>query len=338
MSERMEAFVKRLQADIVTALERVEHATASPLNRCFVFDQWQRPQGGEGVSCVIQDGRVIEKGGVNVSVIRSPLPPAMAAQMRARKIADMGDGPYDMFVAGISAVIHPRNPHAPTVHFNYRYFELAQDGAVKHAWFGGGCDLTPAYVYADDAEHFHRVIRDALDAHDAAYYPRYKRWCDRYFYLPHRGEARGIGGIFFDDVEGPGGDAEAAFAMVQACGRAFTAQYLPILERRCVMPYTEAQRHWQLLRRGRYVEFNLVEDRGTKFGLATPGARIESILMTLPLNVRWEYMVTPKPGTPEARLVEILQHPRDWLPLPPAEDDAAETAGAGAADKGSKST
>jgi coproporphyrinogen III oxidase len=307
MRQQMECFVKQLQKDIVSGLETLDGSK-------FWADEWQRKEGGGGISCVLQDGKVFEKAGVNVSVIHGPLPEKMVAQMRARKDTTLGEGPFQMFATGISMVLHPHNPNAPTAHLNYRYFELSKDNQVVTWWFGGGCDLTPSYLYEEDAIHFHQVIKDACDTHDPNYYPEFKQWCDRYFTNTHRdNERRGIGGIFFDDLDGK--DPETLFAFVKDCGNAFLKQYLPIMEKRKDMPFTPAMKQWQQLRRGRYVEFNLVHDRGTKFGLVTPGARIESILMSLPLTARWEYRHEPTPGSPEAELVKVLKEPRNWVLL-----------------------
>ncbi|KAG0375884.1 Coproporphyrinogen-III oxidase [Mortierella sp. AD032] len=289
MRLRMEEFVKRLQVEITSELEKLDGKAK------FKVDRWTRPEGGDGISMVMQEGAVFEKAGVAVSVVYGMLPPAAIAQMRAKhpNIADSKE-PMPFFVTGISSVIHPNNPNAPTVHFNYRYFELGaqdKDGKPVSWWFGGGSDLTPAILYEEDAIHFHEVIKEACDKHDPRYYPDFKKWCDEYFYIPHREEHRGIGGIFFDDLDNK--SPEKLFEFVQSCGDAFLKQYIPIMQKRKDLAFTEEDRHWQQLRRGRYVEFNLVYDRGTKFGLLTPGARTESILMTMPLTARWEYMHEP---------------------------------------------
>ncbi|KAI0056410.1 coproporphyrinogen III oxidase [Artomyces pyxidatus] len=339
MRDRVAEYITGLQDKIVTALESLD-PNAPP----FVRDQWEREQGGYGISCVFSTPysstpatTVLEKAGVNISVIHGALPPAAIKQMRVEHASI----PYDpdsqaalpFFAAGISLVIHPRNPHAPTVHANYRYFEISDTanplpGSAPIAWwFGGGSDLTPSYLYEDDVTHFHRTIKAACDAHGAALHPAFKKWCDEYFFIPHRKEARGLGGLFFDDLcdtvhaRMPDADATARpytaddiFAFVRRAGDAFIPSYIPILERRMHTPYTDAQRRWQLLRRGRYVEFNLVYDRGTKFGLMTPGARIESILMSLPETARWEYMseVGTEESSEEAKLVEVLRKPKEW--------------------------
>ncbi|KAF9203134.1 Coproporphyrinogen-III oxidase [Haplosporangium sp. Z 27] len=309
MRLRMEAYNKNLQAEITAAIEKLDGGGK------FKVDRWNRVEGGDGISMVLQDGKVFEKAGVGVSVVYGMLPPAAIAQMRARH-PNIGDTKEAMpfFATGISCVMHPHNPNAPTVHFNYRYFELGSvDGGEPISWwFGGGCDLTPAILYEEDAVHFHRVIKDACDKHDPRYYKDFKKWCDEYFYIPHRGERRGVGGIFFDDLDDKKKDD--LFAFVQTCGNAFLDQYLPIMEKRKDMPFTADDKHWQQLRRGRYVEFNLVYDRGTKFGLLTPGARIESILMTMPLTARWEYMQEPDLKA-HGKLMEVLRAPKDWIPL-----------------------
>lgn len=357
----MSTWVMALQDHIVQGLEELEASvppnTYNPSTTIPTFhrDHWLRPQGGEGSSCVLANGRVFEKAGVNVSVVHGVLPPAAIRQMKADHKSLVVDGTttttsLPFFAAGISIVLHPWNPHAPTVHLNYRYFEVDPPATTQDAldaqslepstreplawWFGGGSDLTPSYLYPEDATHFHNTLKRSADALDAAYFPVWKKWCDKYFYIPHRGESRGVGGIFFDDltssseihapregvvsktisvgkeelerirakiesilpsghhVETTAAAAAAAtpattaepsandiFRLVQTMSSSFLDSYIPIMKRRMHMPYTEEERRWQLLRRGRYVEFNLVHDRGTKFGLFTPGARIESILM-----------------------------------------------------------
>ncbi|KAL2912484.1 Coproporphyrinogen-III oxidase [Polyrhizophydium stewartii] len=313
MSTRMEALVKKIQSDMTSALEELE----GPSGGRFLHDSWTRKEGGFGTSCVLQDGRVFEKAGVSISIISSPAPKTMLAHMRARNREGLDpNGDYKMFVAGVSMVVHPHNPMAPTFHANYRYFELRKSDAKETdppaaAWFGGGCDLTPCYLFEEDAVHFHKVIKDACDKHDKSYYPRFKEWCDNYFNNTHRGERRGVGGIFFDDLEDK--SPEQLYAFVSDCGNSLVKQYIPIVRKRMNMPYTQAQKEWQQLRRGRYVEFNLVHDRGTKFGLATPGVRIESVFMSLPLTARWQYNHTPAPGSPEEKLLNVLKTPREWV-------------------------
>jgi len=214
------------------------------------------------------------------------------------------------FATGISTVLHPHNPMAPTAHANYRYFEIGAPGQVESWWFGGGADLTPSYLFEGDAVHFHRVHKEVCDQFDTEFYPRFKRWCDDYFRIPHRGESRGVGGIFFDHLDDRPADQLLAFCA--ACAEAFVAAYLPLVDAHKDDAFTEANRCWQQLRRGRYVEFNLLYDRGTSFGLRT-GGRVESILMSLPLVARWEYSHLVVPGSPEAKLVEVLHNPREWV-------------------------
>ncbi|KAI7831625.1 coproporphyrinogen III oxidase-like protein [Gamsiella multidivaricata] len=308
MRLRMESFVKQMQQEVTSALEKVDGQAT------FKTDRWTRAEGGDGISMVLQDGAVFEKAGVAVSVVYGMLPPAAVAQMRAQH-PNIGktDEALPFFATGISCVIHPHNPNAPTVHFNYRYFELGSDekGEPLSWWFGGGCDLTPTILYEEDAVHFHEVIKRACDEHDPRYYRDFKKWCDDYFYIKHRGERRGIGGIFFDDLDDK--SADELFTFVRTCGDAFVKQYVPIMERRKNMPFTDEDKHFQQLRRGRYVEFNLVHDRGTKFGLLTPGARVESIMMSMPLTARWEYMHEPDVKA-HGRLMEVLRVPREWIP------------------------
>jgi coproporphyrinogen III oxidase len=305
MKERMASFVRQLQLEIVGELQLID-------GNQFLTDQWHRPEGGGGISCVLQDGKVFEKAGVNVSVVYGKLPEESARQMRSRGKAIQEGGECRFFATGISMVLHPHNPMAPTIHLNYRYFEVENAGGEPETWwFGGGADLTPSYFFEEDARHFHRTLQQACSAHDAEYYPKFKAWCDKYFYIPHRGETRGIGGIFFDDLDDR--PAEELFQFVQSCGRAFLPSYTPIVKRRLNMPYTQQQKDWQQIRRGRYVEFNLVYDRGTKFGLATPGSRIESILMSLPLTARWEYCQEPEEGSLEAELLAITKQPREYI-------------------------
>lgn len=308
MRLRMEAFIKTHQKQIVAELEKVD-------GQKFHIDTWARPEGGGGITCVLQDGNVFEKAGVNTSVVYGRLPRAAIQKMRVNHKALNPDvESLEFFAAGLSMVLHPRNPNAPTVHLNYRYFETADENGETNAWwYGGGCDLTPSYLFDEDAIHFHSTIKSACDKHDRAYYPRFKAWCDTYFNNKHRGESRGIGGIFFDDLDETEKDQEQLFSFVQDCLSAFLPSYIPIIERRKNMPFTEEMKRWQQLRRGRYVEFNLVHDRGTAFGLNTPGSRVESILMSLPLTARWEYMHEPEKGSREERLLEVLRNPKEWV-------------------------
>ncbi|WP_448527218.1 oxygen-dependent coproporphyrinogen oxidase [Parathermosynechococcus lividus] len=318
--QRVSSFLKTLQDQICQGLEAADGGAQ------FQEDSWQRPEGGGGRSRVMKNGNLLEQGGVNFSEVwGEQLPPSILSQ----RPEAAGHGFY---ATGTSMVLHPRNPYVPTVHLNYRYFEA---GPVW--WFGGGADLTPYYPFAEDAQHFHRIHKAACDRHHSEYYPVFKRWCDEYFYLKHRGESRGIGGIFFDYQDGSEGELyrgpnldgdaasysrqvgavaprswESLFAFIQSCGQAFLEAYLPIVERRRHIEYGDRERQFQLYRRGRYVEFNLVYDRGTIFGLQTNG-RTESILMSLPPLVRWEYNYTPEPNSPEAELYTTFLKAQDWV-------------------------
>lgn len=293
MRERARSRVEALQDAICARLEALDGRGR------FVESRWARPGGGGGRSRVLEGGAVFEKAGVNVSAVHGDVPAPLAAELA-------GEG-GSFWATGISLIAHPLNPHVPTTHANFRYIERGDD-----AWFGGGADLTPYVLYEDDARHFHRTLRAACDAHDPDLYPRFKAWCDRYFHLPHRDEARGVGGIFFDHMR-PDAQrgVEDLFRWWVDCGDAFLPAYVPIVERRASLAWDEALRTWQLQRRGRYVEFNLVHDRGTRFGLQT-GGRIESILVSLPPLVRWDYDRVPEAGTREAALLEVLRSPRDW--------------------------
>ncbi|KAM4574395.1 oxygen-dependent coproporphyrinogen-III oxidase, mitochondrial [Fundulus diaphanus] len=305
MSTRMEMLIMETQADFCKALEELDGGT-------FKVDKWERKEGGGGISCVMQDGKVFEKAGVNVSVVSGYLTEEAAKQMRSRgKVLKGKDGKLPFCAMGVSSVIHPKNPHIPTVHFNYRYFEIEEEDGSKQWWFGGGTDLTPVYIDKEDAFHFHNTLKEACDKHHPKYYADFKKWCDRYFYVRHRGETRGIGGIFFDDLDSP--DREEAFDFVQSCARTVVPCYLPIVKKHLNDSFTQEEKDWQQVRRGRYVEFNLVYDRGVKFGLATPGSRIESILMSLPLTARWEYMHKPAKGSREAEMLEALRNPKEWV-------------------------
>jgi coproporphyrinogen III oxidase len=310
MRQQMEKFIMRLQKDLCSALEAEEDPKYT-----FRVDRWTREEGGGGITCVLQDGHVFEKAGVGVSVVHGLIPPSAVAQMNARgkKLPEGKEMPF--FACGISSVIHPRNPHVPTLHFNYRYFEVQEPGPGGQNqirwWFGGGCDLTPYYLDEEDATLFHRTLKDACDKHNTKYYSKFKAWCDDYFRIKHRGISRGVGGIFFDDLDSP--DPEKCFQFVESCGNAVMPSYVPIIKKNKDKGYGYHERQWQLIRRGHYAEFNLVYDRGTKFGLYTPGARYESILMSLPLAARWEYMNSPEPGSREFKLTEILKNPKEWV-------------------------
>lgn len=290
IKQRTQTFFAALQDEICQAIEAVDGVAR------FREDLWEREGGGGGRSRVIEEGAVFEKGGVNFSAVDGLLPEELARRLG-------GKGEREFFATGISLVLHPRSPHVPTVHANFRYFEQP-----SVSWFGGGADLTPYYPVREDVKHFHRTFKATCDRHDVASYPKFKEWCDRYFFLKHRGETRGVGGIFFDHLQG---DLEAAFAFVRDAGASFLPAYLPIVERRRGQGFTERERAFQLIRRGRYVEFNLVYDRGTAFGLET-GGRTESILMSLPPLARWQYDYQPEPGTPEAEAWAYFK-PQRWI-------------------------
>ncbi len=311
-------FMKSLQDEICQGLEQLDGSGK------FKEDAWARSEGGGGRTRVMREGDVFEQGGVNFSEVWGESLPALILTKHPEAAG------HDFYATGTSMVLHPRNPYLPTVHLNYRYFEA---GPIW--WFGGGIDLTPYYPFAEDATHFHNTVKAACDKHHSSYYPAFKLWCDEYFYLPHRQETRGVGGIFFDYQNGRGalyrdqnvkGKAAAysnevgkpedrswdsMFAFVQECGKAFLPAYVPIIEKRRSTPYGDHERNFQLYRRGRYVEFNLVYDRGTTFGLQTNG-RTESILMSLPPLVRWEYCFEPEPNSPEAELYSKFLKPQDW--------------------------
>ncbi len=278
-----------LQRELCDALEALDGRAR------FSSDAWERVGGGGGVARVLQDGAVIEKAGVNVSDVHGALAPSLGARPPG--------GGGGVAAAGLSVVVHPLSPMVPTAHVNVRF--LARGGA---GWFGGGADLTPWYLFDEDCAHFHRVLRELCERHLPGRHAELKRGADDYFFLRHRGEHRGVGGVFFDDL---GGDPERALAFVSELPRAFLAAWLPIALRRKDLPFGERERRWQEIRRGRYAEFNLVQDRGTAFGLET-GGRTESVLVSLPPRVRWPYDHRPEPGSAEAALVEVLRHPRDW--------------------------
>ena len=298
MARRMQRFVEALQIRIVKTFQDLDGSTG------FAVDRWDREEGGGGITAVIEDGELFEKGGVNTSAVHGTLPARMA------EVLEVDAKPF--FATGLSLVIHPRSPHVPSVHANFRYFALGEDlMAPDDQWFGGGADLTPYYPHLEDVQHFHRVWKEVCDDHDAvADYEAFKQECDEYFYLPHRSEARGVGGIFFDYLRD---DSEGTFFFVRDAGRAFLRSYVPTVKRRRDEPYGDRERHFQTVRRGRYVEFNLLYDRGTKFGIETDG-RTESILMSLPPHVQWRYDFTPEPNTPEAHALWFFE-PRDWLAL-----------------------
>jgi coproporphyrinogen III oxidase len=295
------AFIHDLQNRICTALEAADGQAV------FLEDKWERPEGGGGKTRVIANGKVFEKGGVNTSVVYGPVTDAMRQQLKI-------DGD-NWFACGLSLVIHPLNPFVPTVHCNYRMFELYdKNHTVTDRWFGGGTDLTPYYLFDEDAIHFHSTYKKVCDEFDPSFYPAFKRECDHYFVNTHRNnERRGIGGIFYDHQRPDASkDVDFWFRFGQACGNAFMEAYVPIVEKRKNMEWNAGHKHWQEIRRGRYTEFNLVHDRGTLFGLKTNG-RIESILMSLPPTVRFEYNYQPAPGSEEERLLDACLHPKEWV-------------------------
>jgi coproporphyrinogen III oxidase len=290
MRSQTQEFFSYLQDKICRAIEEVDGEAR------FREDNWVREGGGGGRTRVMEEGAVFEKAGVNFSAVEGVLPEEFAKKI------ELGEG-REFFATGVSLVLHPRNPYAPTVHANFRYLEK---GDAR--WFGGGSDLTPYYPFREDARHFHRAFKEACDKHDPDYYPRFKKWCDEYFIIKHRNETRGVGGIFFDYLQG---DMERLFAFVKDAGEAFLPAYLPIVELRRHQSYGEREREFQLIRRGRYVEFNLVYDRGTIFGLETRG-RTESILMSLPPLARWVYDYKPEPDSAEAEAWTYFK-PQDWV-------------------------
>jgi coproporphyrinogen III oxidase len=292
------AYFEGLQQRIVARLETIERAK-------FRRDAWTRDEGGGGVSRLIEQGNVLERGGVLFSHVTGDQLPASASAHRPELAGRAWEA------TGVSLVLHPRNPYAPTVHLNVRFFLAQKAGAEPIWWFGGGMDLTPYYGFAEDAIHFHRTCQEALAPFGADIFPRYKKWCDDYFYLKHRQEPRGIGGVFYDDLNDGGFDR--CFALTQSVGDHFLGAYAPILERRKDMPFGARERDFQSYRRGRYVEFNLVWDRGTLFGLQSNG-RTEAILMSMPPVAQWRYAWTPAPGTPEAQLYEEFLVVKDWAP------------------------
>lgn len=300
MKNKFYAYIQNLQDTITAGLEKVDGQAK------FKEDIWERTEGGGGRTRVIENGAVFEKGGVNISAVHGPLPKAMQTYFNV--------GDVDFFACGLSLVIHPKNPKVPTVHANWRYFEMYdKEGNTVNQWFGGGQDLTPYYLFEEDAKHFHQTCKSACDKHNPEFYPKFKKQCDDYFWNTHRNEARGIGGLFFDHCK-----ASEEFTLqnwydfVTEVGNSFLEAYVPIVERRKALEYSQENRNWQEIRRGRYVEFNLVHDKGTLFGLKTNG-RIESILMSLPPHVQWVYDHHPEAGSEEEKLIKILENPIDWL-------------------------
>ncbi|WP_405208770.1 oxygen-dependent coproporphyrinogen oxidase [Aquimarina sp. LLG6339-5] len=300
MKEKFYQYIQDLQDTITTGIENLDGVAK------FKEDIWKRPEGGGGRTRVIENGGVFEKGGVNISGVHGKLPKAMQSYFKV--------GDVDFFACGLSLVLHPKSPMIPTVHANWRYFEMYDsDGIIVDSWFGGGQDLTPYYLFDEDAEHFHTVSKIACDKHDSEFYPLYKKKCDEYFYNVHRNEGRGVGGLFFDYCKKTEKmSMQDWYDFVTEVGNSFLEAYLPIAERRKDMTYSDVQKDWQEIRRGRYVEFNLVHDKGTLFGLKTNG-RIESILMSLPPQVQWRYDFHPEADTEEARLLEVLKNPIEWV-------------------------
>ena len=334
MRRKFEVMLRAAQNKITSAVEELDGEGT------FKQDVWERENGGGGISRVMSGGKVFEKAGVSLSVVYGSMPQealASATERGVDRAAGMKPGErVPFFACGLSSVMHPRNPMAPTMHFNYRYFET--DGGVW--WFGGGSDLTPSYLFEEDVKHFHGTYKAVCDKHDAEFYPRFKKWADEYFYIKHRGETRGLGGIFFDgapasrtapSIRPPARpvsvapcahpplpradlndrDPETIFAFSKECLDSVVPAYVPLVAKHKDDEYTQAQKEWQQMRRGRYVEFNLVYDRGTVFGLKT-GGRIESILMSLPETARWEYSHEPAPGSPEADILDAFKNARDW--------------------------
>ena len=290
-------WLDNLQKNVLAAASRLDGAD-------FRLDSWTRPEGGGGRTAILEGGRVFERAGVACSNVRGLAMPASATQHRP----ELAGRAFEAM--GVSLVMHPENPYCPTAHMNVRCFVATREGAEPVWWFGGGMDLTPYYPFEEDVLHFHRSCKDTLATFGEGVHAKYKKWCDEYFFLKHRNEARGVGGIFFDDLSEGGFDR--CFALTRAVGESFVHAYLPIVERRSAMPYGERERDFQAYRRGRYVEFNLVWDRGTLFGLQS-GGRTESILLSMPPVVKWRYDWTPQSGTPEAALYEKFLPPRDWV-------------------------
>jgi coproporphyrinogen III oxidase len=294
-------YFRSLQNGICKGLE---HADGGAL---FKEELWERPEGGGGRTRVISNGGVIEKGGVNFSAVSGTCPEFLKKE-NGIPVSEKAD----FFASGVSLVIHPRNPFVPIIHMNVRYLETAYSN-TNQGWFGGGIDLTPHYINEADAAFFHKHLKQVCDKHNPDYYPKFKKWADDYFYIPHRGETRGVGGIFFDRLsDADGNGMQSLFEFVRNIGDSFLPVYIPLIEKNKNKKFTESHKRWQLLRRGRYVEFNLVYDRGTKFGLLTNG-RTESILMSLPPHAGWEYNIIPEPGSEEEKTLKLLKKDIDWI-------------------------
>ena len=300
--EEAKAYLQGLQQRICAALDALDQ------KQSFVADVWQRNENYAGITCTIENGCVFEKGGVNFSSIAGDHLPKAALANKLDLVNHSGAMPF--MVCGLSLVIHPLNPFVPTTHMNIRFFVAFPEGREPLWWFGGGYDLTPYYGFVEDCVHWHEAAKKACDSLGPEAYPRYKQWCDDYFYLPHRQEQRGIGGIFFDELNSYG--FAQCYGFFQAVGDSFLDAYLPIVKQRMNMGYNASQRDFQLMRRGRYVEFNLLYDRGTKFGIES-GGRTESILVSMPPQVKWQYQLSLESGSEEARLRDYFLKPRDWL-------------------------
>ncbi|EAQ41884.1 oxygen-dependent coproporphyrinogen oxidase [Polaribacter sp. MED152] len=300
MKDKFYAYIENLQDSITSKLEEVDGSAK------FKEDLWDRKEGGGGRTRVIENGAVFEKGGVNISAVHGELPEVLRNQFKVKE--------GNFFACGLSLVLHPKNPFVPTVHANWRYFEMYNStGDIVTQWFGGGQDLTPYYLFDEDATHFHNVCKNACDKHHSEFYPKFKKTCDEYFWNTHRNEARGIGGLFFDYLKHTEQfTIEDRYNFVTEIGDSFLDSYVPIVEKRKNSTYTQDHKDWQEVRRGRYVEFNLVHDRGTLFGLKTNG-RIESILMSLPPVVQWKYNHHPEENSPEEKLLKVLANPKDWV-------------------------
>ncbi|GAX26527.1 coproporphyrinogen III oxidase [Fistulifera solaris] len=299
MIKKMEVMLRQAQLDITKAIAEIDGGAT------FQEDAWERETGGGGKSMVLKDGKVWEKAGVNLSVVHGTMPQVALHAATERGNLAGKDDKVPFAACGLSCVMHPRNPHCPTMHFNYRIFQTSDNW-----WFGGGTDITPSYIDVDDMKHFHGTLKEVCDRHDPEYYPKFKKWADEYFLIPHRGERRGLGGIFFDDLNDR--DPEEIFEFCKDAVNNVVAAYGPIIEKHKNDKFTNEQKRWQLLRRGRYAEFNLVYDRGTIFGLKT-GGRTESILMSLPETARWEYDHHPRPGSREADFLDACKTPRNWV-------------------------
>eukprot|EP01023_Acetabularia_acetabulum_P005489 TRINITY_DN12242_c0_g2_i1.p1 TRINITY_DN12242_c0_g2~~TRINITY_DN12242_c0_g2_i1.p1 ORF type:complete len:378 (+),score=70.58 TRINITY_DN12242_c0_g2_i1:132-1136(+) len=305
MKAKFEKAIRAAQNNICAAIEEADGYGK------FQVDAWTREGGGGGITRVLQGGSAWEKAGVGVSVVYGSMPPEAYRAAKGSDEVVEGAGKVPFFAAGISSVMHPWNPHAPTMHFNYRYFETAEwNGIPGQWWFGGGTDITPSYVYEEDMKHFHGCYKAACEKHDPNYYPKFKQWCDDYFLIQHRQERRGLGGIFFDDLNDK--EQDTIFAFSKECMNTVVDSYVPLVQKHRNDDFTEKQKEWQQMRRGRYVEFNLVYDRGTTFGLKT-GGRIESILMSLPLTARWEYNHQVEENSPESVLLDCCKNPKNWV-------------------------